>query len=126
MMPTAEQVESAGIGRQAVEALDAMEPQGEALALLGLIALRPGVARDLEGSGLLARTIERVIATGDPRLIEATAVAALTLVTGAPDTARQFPASARIAEAAAALEPAGSGAARALDRLARVLERNGA
>jgi hypothetical protein len=108
-----------------VEALDAVEPRSDVLTLQGLIALRPSVARDLGGSGLIDRTFEKVIASGDGRLIEATAVAGVTLLAEAPDTARQFPPAARIDAAADALDTSESGAARALGRLAQVLRQNG-
>ncbi|MCX7644009.1 MAG: hypothetical protein N2Z62_01780 [Rhodobacteraceae bacterium] len=125
LVPTAEQIESAGVARQVVEALDAVEPRSEVLSLQSLIALRPGVARELAGNGLLARTVERVIASGDSRLIEATAVAGVALLTEAPDTARQFPPADRIDAAAAALAASETGATRALGRLAEVLRQSG-
>jgi hypothetical protein len=125
LMPTVEQIERAGVARQVVEALDAVEPRSDVLTLQGLIALRPSVARDLGGSGLIDRTFEKVIASGDGRLIEATAVAGVTLLAEAPDTARQFPPAARIDAAADALDTSESGAARALGRLAQVLRQNG-
>lgn len=125
LMPTVEQIETAGVARQVIEALDVAEPRGEVLSLQSLIALRPGVARELAENGLVERTIERVIASGNGRLIEATAIAGVTLLTEAPDTARQFPQSARIEAAAAVLAASETGAARALGRLAAVLRQNG-
>ncbi|MCU0912177.1 MAG: hypothetical protein MUE98_12785 [Rhodobacteraceae bacterium] len=121
MLPTAAQIEAAGVARNVIDALDAVEQRTDVLTLQGMVAFRPGVARDLAGSDVIARLMEKVLASGNTNLIEATAVAAVTLLTEAPETADQFPPPARVRQAAATLAAADPGAERALLRLAQVL-----
>lgn len=123
LLPTVDQIEEAGVAGRVVEALEAVEPRRDVLTLQGMIAFRPSVAQQLEGTGLIGRLMERVLASGDPKLIEATAIAAVTLLTDLPEAAEQFPPVAEFEEASRAFERVEPSAEAALSRLAQVLRR---
>jgi len=116
--PILDQVVEAGMVRPVLEALNKMRgglaPHAQAQAML---ALRPDVARDVFGEGLIGKAVNRALSTWVPQVVEETANDARALLKELSGVSEELPSASRLQTAANAIETGSPAAAAALRAL---------
>ena len=112
-------VNNSGMGKPVLMALassrgeTAIHAQAQAT-----LALSPGVARDVAGTGLIGKSITRALSTWVPQIIEDAAQDALALLDVVPGVVGELPSATRLQQAARAVAGGSASASDALHQLA--------
>lgn len=85
-------VEKSGMGAPVVKAL--ADARGDTIIhaqAQAMLALSPGIARSIVGTGVISKSLTRAVSTHTPQIIEDTVQDALTLIDLMPDIAAELP-----------------------------------